>query len=700
MVQISGPGLDDAVIIKAVMNERISELFEIDVIIQSNKVIDTTPLINKEACISIKGSGDKDEVERYWAGIIESAFIENMYEIHTKSKAAAHILHLKIVPTMFRLSLTKKYRIFQELSALEIIEKVLKDAGISNIKKNVSSAGQSKRIYCVQYYESDLEFISRLMEEEGIYYYFIHEKNNDTFCFADDSSATAHKVAPDLKVRRVRSQPNMYLDDVYNLAIGESLALKKIMSISFNEDKSAVVTGQSENSGVPYNIGDIEIYNNPFEDSSTGGTMSKTMLESGNTESKFVTGNSQSIGLYSGCLCTIGDSVIDSQNGDFLVVELAHTINQIESSGNEEMFYENSFELIPISIKFRPPIIHHKNRIHSTQTAIVSGASGEEIFCDEKGRIKVKFHWDTAGEYEDKASCWIRVAQVWAGKSFGGLVTPRVGMEVLVSFVNGDPDQPLITGCVYNGVNVTPGSYPKEKKTASSFYTDSSKGHAGFNELRFDDNAGKEEIFLHGQKDMNIIIENDVTETINDGNKIMTMESKKGKIKRELTIKEGDYIITLKKGDMTVTLEEGNQTITLKKGNQTVTLDEGDQTITLKKGNQTVKLDKGDITVKVEGSISIDASKDITIKAKGKITVDAKDDISIKSAKNISSESSMDTKVKGGMNIKMEATMNLEEKGLMIKREAQTNIQDKANAMMQLEGSAMLAAKGGIITLN
>lgn len=680
-MQISGPGLDNAVIVKVVMHERISEPFEIDVIIQSNKLIDTTPLINKEACISVKG-GDKEKVERYWSGIIESAFIENMVEISTESKAAAHILHLKIVPTIFRLSLTKKYRIFQELSALEIIEKVLKDAGISNTKKNVASAGQRKRIYCVQYYESDLEFISRLMEEEGIYYHFLHEKNKDTFCFADDSSSSAQKVEPKLKVRRVRRQPNMYLDDVYNVKIGESLALKKIMSISFNEDKFQVVTGQSENSSVPYNIGDIEIYNNPFEDSSGGGTMSKTMLESGNTESKLLTGNSQAIGLYSGCQCTIEESVIDSQNGDFLVVELAHTINQIKASGDEEMFYENSFELIPINVKFRPPIIHHKNRIHSTQTAIVSGASGEEIFCDEKGRIKVKFHWDTAGEYEDKSSCWIRVAQVWAGKKFGGLIIPRVGMEVLVQFVNGDPDQPLITGCIYNGVNVSPGDYPKEKKTASSFYTDSSKGHSGFNELRFDDNAGKEEIFLHGQKDMNIIIQDNVTETINKGNKIMTMESQDGKIKRELTIKEGDYIITLKKGNMTVTL------------------DEGDQTITLKKGNQTVKLDKGDISVKVEGNITIDVSKNITVNAKGKITVDAKDDISIKSAKNISSESSMDTKIKGGMNVKIEATLNLEEKGLMIKREAQTNIQDKASAVMQLEGSALLAAKGGIIQLN
>jgi type VI secretion system secreted protein VgrG len=421
--------------------------------------------------------------------------------------------------------------------------------------------------------------------------------------------------------------------------------------------------------------------------------------------------------VYTGCICTIKNSAISSQNGDFFVVEARHTINQITEESKvpftdegkvpftEESkvpFYENKLKLIPSSVKFRPNYTHKKNRIYGTQTATVTGASNEEIFCDEKGRIKIKFHWDTISEKDEKSSCWVRVSHSWAGKSFGELIIPRVGMEVVVNFINGDPDQPLVIGCVYNGVNPPPPDYPKNKKTASTFYTHSEKG---FNELRFDDAKDKEEIYIHAQKDMNTVVEDSVTETLNEGSKTVTLESKNDKVQHIIIVKKGDYQTTINEGDMSITLDKGNQTVTLK---------DGDQTIALKKGD--VKIDvSGNISIKAK-NIDIDADGTFSVNSMKAMSFETKDSASFKTTKDFIVNSTMKITISAKMDINIESKLNLTEKGLNINRDANVGISDKAkatltiessamatikaNAMMDINGGGMLKVAGGMIKLN
>lgn len=676
-VKIICSGLEESVVIRSEIYEKVSELFNVHVIIQMKKQVDTEKLVNKNACLSVMLP---DKSDRYFSGIISSASVENVPSSDKEDVRANNIFCLNIVPTIFRLSLARKYRVFQELSTVEIIEKVLKENNISDVKKSITSHGKSKRIFCVQYDESDLHFISRLMEEEGIFYYFLHDENKDTFCFSDNSSS-GKKVTPDLIVQKHFHEKYTDIDAVYNISMNESVGVKTIQTISFNEDKFATVLGKADDSNPAYKIGQIELYDLPFDDAGTGNSISKNILERENSITKFMNCQSSCPNVFTGAICTVKDSAIAVQNGDFFIVESKHIINQITKDSTIP-FYENKMVLIPSSINFRPQCRHLKKRIYGTQTAVVTGASGEEIFCDEKGRVKIKFHWDTRTDSDEKSSCWVRVAQSWAGKSFGGFIIPRVGMEVLVTFINGDPDQPLIIGCVYNGVNKTPSNYTKEKKTASTFYTDSSKGSSGFNELRFDDAKDEEEIFIHAQKDINKIIENSLTETLNEGSKSVILESKKDKVEHIILIKKGDYKTTINEGDIFIVLDKGNQTITLK---------EGDQTISLNKGN--VKIDvRGDISITAD-NINIDANEKININAKGAISVETKDSATVKTTKDLIIDTSMKVTMSAKMDISIESKMNLVEKGLNIKRTANVEIADKANATVKIESAAMLTLK-------
>lgn len=679
-IKIICSGLDESVVVRAEIHEKISELFNGKVFLQTKRQINTATLVNKNACLSIMLP---DKSERYFFGLISSASVENVPSSDLNGVRTNNIVCLDIVPTLFRLTLTRKYRIFQNLSVLDIIEKILKEHGISDIKKNVISSGKTERIFCVQYDESDFHFISRLMEEEGIFYYFLHEKNKDIFCFSDNSSG-GKKIMPVLTVQKHFHESYASMNAVYNISIQERIGIRTIHSISFNEDKFNSVFGRANDVEPGYKIGELELYDPPFEDASAGDTISKNILERENSISKFMNCKSACPNIYSGAVCSIKNSAIAAQNGDFLIVEAQHVINQITNE-SEQPFYENKMLLIPGSIKFRPRIKHFKRRIYSTQTATVTGPLGEEIFCDEKGRVKVKFHWDTRSEKNEQSSCWIRVAQSWAGKHFGGLVVPRVGMEVLINFVNGDPDQPLVIGCVYNGVNRPPEDYPKNKKTVSTFYTDSSKGSDGFNELRFDDKKQEEEIFIHAQKDMNKIIENSVTETLNEGSKTVTLESKKDKVRHIILVKKGDYKTTINEGDMSIVLDKGNQAVILSEGDQTITITKGNQSLILQEGNRTIVLNKGNISVDVKGDISITA-ENININANKKINIVSKDTTAIQTVKDFIVDSSM----KAEMSSKMDFNI----KGLNINRVANIGIADKANATFNIESGATLTIKG------
>jgi type VI secretion system secreted protein VgrG len=687
-IKLIHSSIKDAVIVRAEITEAVSELFRIEVFLQINKEIDIEKIVDTPATISLELEKDN---KFFYSGIIEKASFENIPS--TIPSKTDNILFLKISPTLSRTVYTNKYRTFIDKTTKDIIDSVLKENGISNGKINLKSSGKNKREFCVQYGESDFHFISRLMEEEGIYYSFEYEDGKDILNISDNSLA-AKKFKTDLEIRKQGTNATITSNSIYNVSFASEIGIKQIDCYSYNIAKADIIKGSSSDTKEKYKIGNKEIFDNVFIEKTHGDQISKIALECENSTLQTLTGCGYCPYIHAGETCSIAGARSPKHNGEFFIISMKHYIKQISDDSDVPVYY-NSFVAIPSNIPFRSTNRHKKNRIDGCQTATVTGTAGEEIFCDESGRVKVKFHWDSRTKKDEKSSCWIRVAQSWAGDSFGALIIPKVDMEALVTFINGDPDQPLITGCVYNGINKPPGNYPKEKNTVSTFYTKSYK-EKGYNEIRINDKTKEEEIFIHAQKDINYLIENSVTETLNEGSKNLTLESKKDPVENSILIK---------KGDNKLTINEGNYTITLDKGNQSITLKEGNQTIKLSKGNASYEVE-GNFTIKATGNIKIESDGTIDFLSKKAMTLDAKDAISISAVKDFKldcmnckqsskqgySITCLKYELKANLKVQITATATLD-----IKSNAVANLDA---AMMNINGSGVTAVKGGIIKLN
>ncbi len=338
----------------------------------------------------------------------------------------------------------------------------------------------------------------------------------------------------------------------------------------------------------------------------------------------------------------------------------------------------NRFTALPKDLRYRPARRAPRPRIHGTQTAIVTGKSGEEIWTDEFGRIKVQFHWDREGQRDENTSCWIRVAQGWAGKNWGSWFLPRIGMEVVVSFLDGDPDRPLVTGCVYNGDMPQPYSLPDDQ-TKATIKSNSSKGGDGENELRFEDKAGEEEVYLHAQKDWNTVVEND----------------------RTTELVEGSDSLTIKQGDRAFKVESGDETHEVK-GKRTLKVDGAQDQTT---GDGVTHTVTGDYILKVDGNVVIDATGDVTIKAGKNLNLESGMDTSQKAGQNLTQKAGMNMENKAEMNITHDAGMNLDLKsamnttnkaGMALKEEGGMEVEIKGGMTLKAEGGMSAEVKGGM----
>lgn len=696
IVDILCSAIKDAVVVKADVTEEVSHLFDAEVYLKTDVQIDTEKLLNTVATLAVKID---DQNTRYFSGIIEHAKFENI--VSPGDINNGNLLYIRIVPTFTRTKYATKYRSFQEKTAIDIIHSILKENNISNVEFKLHKTERAKRSFCVQYGESDFHFLSRLMEEEGLFYYFEHEKAKDTLQISDISSA-GRKIITELKIRQYATNVTMTPNSVYNVSFSDTLGTKKVDAYSYSEQKAEVIYGNYTDNRDKGNLREQEIYSPTFKQKSDGNDITKIILESENSLTKQLTGNSYCPELYPGAIFKISGSRTEKHNGEFFTVSVKHCINQMPDKTDTPIYY-NSFVGIPSNIPFRPILSHFKNRIYGCQTALVTGTSGEAIFCDSDARIKVKFHWDSRTQPDENSSCWIRTAQTWAGNNFGSLIIPRVGMEVLVQFVNGDPDQPIVVGCLYNGINKAI-EYAKDNNTVSSFRTHTSQGGDGFNELSFNDKKADEEIFIHAQKDMNLIIENSVQEVLNEGSQKITLEAQKEPVEHSLTIKCGKNSIILNEGDYVVLLDKGNQTITLK---------EGDQSVTLSKGNLNIDV-TGDISIKATKNINIETQGELNIKSTKRTAITSGDVLDVKSNKETKIEcQKLLANAQNAMELitlsfKCEAKSGITMDGLSIKVNAKATLDlsstaattVKANAMLQLQGTAGVAVQGAMIKLN
>ena len=567
-------------------------------------------------------------------------------------------------PWLWWLTLASNNRVFQNLSAQEIVEKVFKDAGFTDYKFQLKSK-PAKREYCLQYNESDFNFVSRLLEQEGIFWFLTHAAGKHTLVLADDNSAFP-PITGDKKVKYQAAASGERDTGMIRLAqLRLQATAQGLQSSDYNyeQPKAALFAQAGEKKGGMQ-------YQHPgrFSVKAEGDALAAWKVNALKAQAKQLVGESDCAALMAGHWFTLTDHDDKALNIDWLIIAVSH-----EYDGER---YRNRFTAIPKATPYRPQSSTPEPFMH-TQTALVVGKSGEEIWTDNLGRVKVQFPWDRDGKNDETSSCWLRVATVWSGNGFGAQFIPRVGQEVVIAFIDGDPDKPLITGCVYNGANALPYALPANQ-TQSGIKTHSEKG---FNELRFDDKKDAELLAMQAQKDFQLTVLNDSKTTISHDD------------------------IQSVKNDRTRTIEEGNETVTLKKGNRAVKIEKGSDTLEVKeKRSVTVKGDQehaidGNETHKVKGNYTLNVDGNLTIKVSGTLTLESGKTLDIKSGAGLNASAATSMKL-DATNIASEAKASLTQKAATIAHEAKATLTSKASATQTVDGGGMLVIKGGLVKIN
>jgi type VI secretion system secreted protein VgrG len=422
-----------------------------------------------------------------------------------------------MVPWLWFLTRTADCRIFQEMTVPDIIKQVFRDAGFSDFEDALTGTYRTWE-YCVQYRETAFNFVSRLMEQEGIYYFFRHENGRHVLVLAD--SPGTHQPCPGYESISCQFSGAPVSEQEY---IAEWVVETRIQPGSFSlnafdfkntkKDLHARASIPREHKAADFDVYD---YSADYTEAGDGESYARRRIEELHSQYEVVTATSNARGLYTGGTFTLADHPRTDQNHEWLITGASYTITQSEFSsgdGGQECVYSCSLTAIGSTEPFRPARTTPRPTIPGPQTAIVVGPSGEEIHVDEFGRVKVQFHWDRYGKADENSSCWVRVGQTWAGKQWGAIYTPRIGQEVIIEFLEGDPDHPIITGRVYNGQAKPPYDLPANK-TMSTLKSNSTTGGAGFNEIRFEDKKGEEQVFIHAEKNQDIRVKNDCYEWI------------------------------------------------------------------------------------------------------------------------------------------------------------------------------------------
>ena len=452
---------------------------------------------------------------RYFHGLISE-----FAQVGRQGDYAAYLMQLR--PWLWFLSRTADSKIFQEKTVPDIIKEVFRDVGFTDFEDRLSGTYRTWE-YCVQYRETDFNFVSRLMEQEGIYYYFRHEANKHTLVLSDASGA--HEPLPGYaKIPYYPPSQNVVREEhIHDWFVRRSVQPGNYVLNAFDFRKPRADLKSANQQSRAHAHSNYEVYDYPGEyyENGEGATYATVRLQELQAQHELVRGRSDARGIFAGGLFALEEYPRDDQNREYLVVACQQSVSAIdyESGKGSELHFDCAFDAMPSGTPFRARRTTPKPVVQGPQTAIVTGPSGEEIWTDEYGRVKVQFHWDRLGGSDENSSCWVRVAQVWAGATWGAMYIPRIGQEVVVDFVEGDPDRPIVTGRVYNAVNMPPYDLPGDK-TKSTIKSRSSKGGGApnFNEIRFEDKMGEEEMYLHAEKDQTIMVENDKEETIGHDN--------------------------------------------------------------------------------------------------------------------------------------------------------------------------------------
>jgi type VI secretion system secreted protein VgrG len=540
LVAFDTPLGKDVLLLKSfVGREAISRPFSFSLdLLSENASISFDQIVGQRVSISLTQAAGE---ERYINGFV-SRFSQSGADVRFTH------YHAEVVPWLWFLTRSAACRIFQNMTVPDIITKVFTDLGFSDSKKSLQGSYQQWE-YCVQYRETAFNFVSRLMEQEGIYYFFEHEKDKHTLVLADRPNT--HKPCPGQPKGRLDYTPGGLLkeDIVHDWQMEQELRTGKYSLEDYNFETPSADLGVKEPSIINVDGNSkYELYDYPGEYSSKadGETIAKTRMQEEETTHLLANGSSNCRGFVSGFRFDLDGHSRKDINQSYVLTEVHHSASvgesyHDESSGEGEQ-YSNHFTCIPHTVPFRPARITPKPFVQGPQTAVVVGKSGEEIWVDKYGRVKVQFHWDREGKKDENSSCWVRVSQPWAGKNWGAVWIPRIGQEVIIDFLEGDPDQPIITGRVYNAEQMPPYDLP-DNQTRSTFKSRSTKGggSANYNEIRFEDKMGSEQIFVNAEKDMDHRVEHDSREFVGNDRHLIVKANQVEKVEgdRDEQVKGG-----------------------------------------------------------------------------------------------------------------------------------------------------------------
>lgn len=459
------------------------------------------------------------------------------------------IYRLEMRPWLYHLTLGADCRIFQDMTAVDIIKKVFGDYGNAQFEVKVTGA-QRTRQYCVQYRESDFDFVSRLMEEEGIFYYFKHENGKHTMLLCKGSTGPVPLVVPKLAWSVVQTGGQLREDIIRQWRLTQQVGSLKFTHDDYDHEAPSTKLEKSTSRTAKYSSpGDLEVYDWPGKyafpgDAAKNATEGQggARLEVDRYETAHIVATAETPCRSVGAGMTFGFTD-HPDKADYLITAVNFTFDRGDHEATEQSMgtgFSAHLRLVPKAVPYASPAFTPRAIVRGPQTAVVVGPAGEEIHVDKFGRIKVQFRWDRVGKKDADSSCWIRVATPWSSKGFGMISIPRMGDEVVVDFMEGDPDRPLIIGSVYNAENMPPYALPGQKTVAGIRSRSTLSGGAtNFNELRFDDKKGSEYVWLQAEKDFHRLVKNDATDEIGRDNQLEIARDHKGSIGRSYDMSVG-----------------------------------------------------------------------------------------------------------------------------------------------------------------
>lgn len=513
LTEITSEDFKNCSLLEMSMSARLGELFTIELTFENDKELaDPTTVLGRPMTLTATMM-DRHGFEQHFNGIIVHLSQEGW---NTKTHRTRTVYKAVLKPALWLLTQTNDCKIFQEKSVPDILQEILDEYSGINYELILNNS-YDPREYCVQYRESDFNFVSRLMQETGIYYYFTHELGEHKLILTDSASGHSELWQSNIEVfppSNLSPRPDYCLTNwTYEKRIRTGSFT--FNGYDFEQPRTEVCQTAIIDRGHDYS--DYEVFGYDSNLHKKEDFYAKTLAEAADTDAQLCLGAGVILDAQPGAMFTLGGHPVPEQNIPYVITEIELYFKTTGNSTKTKTSAEFSCGIgcVDNDIQFRNLHKARKGIVRGPQSALVVGPSGEEIYVDEYGRIKVQFYWDRYGNKDQNSSCYVRVSQGWAGAGWGAQFLPRIGQEVIVEFLEGDPDRPVVTGRLYNADNMYPYSLPANK-TQSGIKSRSTPGGSpsNFNEIRMEDKMGEEELYIQAEKDENILVKHCKTETV------------------------------------------------------------------------------------------------------------------------------------------------------------------------------------------